>query len=176
MSVARVKVARMIARPAKRKIIAALCAVILAGLAGAGLLSAREDRPPPKVEAQHILTAPVAGVPGKEVDIQVYTFPPGSSVPWHIHPGSQEFEYELEGTLMIEEDGKPPRALKAGEAFHLAPDVVHRGWNPSKTDPAKVYVVRIKPAGAPLAKIVEPSGDERAADGPAAETYPGLRP
>jgi quercetin dioxygenase-like cupin family protein len=173
-------------QPTRRKLIAALCAVALAGLAGGGLLYAREDGAPPKVEAQHILTAPVAGVPGKEVDIQVYTFPPGSSVPWHIHPGAQEFEYELEGTLMIEEEGKPPLALKAGEAFHLAPGVVHRGWNPSKTEPAKVYVVRIKPVGAPLAKIVEAPADgssadesvpdENVDDGPDRGAYPGLRP
>ena len=166
----------MTAPPAKRKIIAVLCALVFAGLAGAGLLYAREESQPPKVEAQHLLTVPVAGVPGKEVDIQVYTFPPGSSVPWHIHPGAQEFEYELEGTLMIEEDGKEPLALKSGESFHLAPDVVHRGWNPSKTETAKIYVVRIKPVGAPLAKIVEPPEDETADDGPASEPYPGLRP
>lgn len=159
----------------KRTIIAALCALALAALAGAGLLYAREETPPLKVEAQHLMTVPVAGDPSKEVDIQVYTFPPGSAVPWHIHPGAQEFEYELEGTLMIEEDGKPALALKAGEAFHLAPDVVHRGWNPSKTDVAKVYVVRIKPVGAPLAKIVEPPADEES-PGPAPGAYPGVRP
>ena len=166
----------MIAQPSKHKIVAALCAVALAGLAGAGLLFAREDTAPPKVEAQHVLTVPVAGVPGKEVDIQVYTFPPGSAVPWHIHPGAQEFEYELEGTLMIEEDGKPPLALKTGETFHLAPDVVHRGWNPSKTESAKIYVVRIKPVGAPLAKLVAPPADESASDGPASKAYPGVKP
>lgn len=176
MPLTRDKVARMSTQPANRKIIAALCAVALAGAIGTSFLYAREESAPPKVEAQHILTTPVAGVPGKEVDIQVYTFPPGAAVPWHIHPGAQEFEYEVEGTLMIEEEGKPPLALKTGESFHLAPDVVHRGWNPSKTEAAKIYVVRIKPVGAPLAEIVEPPEDESADEGPAAEAYPGLRP
>jgi len=166
----------MIASTSKRKFAGVLCAVLFAGLVGAGLLNAREEQPPAKVEAHHVLTAPIAGDPGKEVDIQVYTFPPGAAVPWHIHPGAQEFEYQLEGTLMIEEDGKPPHALKAGETYHLAPDVVHRGWNPSKTEPAKVYVVRIKPVGAPLAKVVKPPADEEAFDGPAPDAYPGLRP
>lgn len=169
-------VARMMSRPVKHRIIATVGAVALAGLLGMGLLFAREEAPPPKVEAQHVLTVPVAGDPGKEVDIQIYTFPPGSSVPWHIHPGAQEFEYELEGTLMLEEKGKPPRALKTGETFHLAPDVVHRGWNPSKTEPAKIYVVRIKPVGAPLATVVKPPKEEGSSDAPATDAYPGLRP
>lgn len=169
-------VARMMSRPVKHRIIATVGAVALAGFLGMGLLFAREEAPPAKVEAQHVLTVPVAGDPGKEVDIQIYTFPPGSSVPWHIHPGAQEFEYELEGTLMLEEKGKPPRALKTGETFHLAPDVVHRGWNPSKTEPAKIYVVRIKPVGAPLATVVKPPKEEGSSDAPATDAYPGLRP
>lgn len=160
----------------RQRIAAALCAVTLTALAGAGLLYAREEAPQLKVEAQHLMTAPVAGDPSKEVDIQVYTFPPGSSVPWHIHPGAQEFEYELEGTLMIEEQGKAPRALKSGEAFHLAPDVVHRGWNPSNTETAKVYVLRIKPVGAPLAKIVDPPADEKSSPSSSPEAYPGVKP
>jgi quercetin dioxygenase-like cupin family protein len=163
-----------------RKRLAALGVLAVIGLAGtgligAGLLEARDAAPPAKVEAQHLLTQPVAGDPTKEVDIQLYTFPPGSAVPWHIHPGAQEFEYELEGTLMIEVAGEPPRALKPGEAFHLAPDVVHRGWNPSKTESAKVYVVRIKPVGSPLAEIVKPP-EAAAPNGPAPEAYPGLQP
>jgi len=175
----------MIASPFKRKLVAVFGVLAIIGLVGTsllgtGLLEAREDGATPKVEAQHLLTQPVAGDPGKEVDIQLYTFPPGSAVPWHIHPGAQEFEYELEGTLMIEVAGKPPRALKAGEAFHLAPNVVHRGWNASKTEAAKVYVVRIKPVGQPLAEIVKPPEAAAPATSPsgvpAPEAYPGLRP
>jgi len=26
---------------------------------------------------------------------RVYTFPPGASVPWHIHPDAHDFDYEL---------------------------------------------------------------------------------
>lgn len=169
----------MISAQTKRRF-AALYLALLAGLAigaaGIGLLHARQDAPapgdtaPPKVAAEHLLTKPLVGEPGKEVDIQVYTFPPQSAVPWHIHAGAHEFEYGLEGTLMIEEKGKPPHALKAGETYYLAPDVVHRGWNPSKTEPAKIYVVRVKPKGAPLASIVD--GAKSSADTPSAGDYP----
>ncbi len=169
----------MIDRPAR--LMSPRLAVIAALLAGLSLgfgggLHARQDAAPPqkaspaKVEARHLLTKPLVGEPGKEVDIQVYTFPPQSAVPWHIHAGAHEFEYGLEGTLMIEEEGKPPFALKAGDTYYLAPDVVHRGWNPSKTEPAKIYVVRVKPKGAPLATIVD--GAKAGTRAPAAADYP----
>jgi len=154
-------------------------ALFVAALTGLGaftgatdLLYARQETAPPKVEAQHLLTKPLTGEPGKEVDIQVYTFPPRSAVPWHTHPGAHEFEYGLEGTLMIEEEGKAPHALSSGEAYYLAPDVVHRGWTPSKTEPAKIYVVRIKPKGAPLATIVEGQTDGELSAG----AYPQDKP
>jgi quercetin dioxygenase-like cupin family protein len=130
--------------------------MLLAASMAAHAVSAREDAAPPKVEAQHLLTAPLKGEPGKEVDIEVYVFPPGSSVPWHIHPDAHEFDYQLEGTLTLEVKGKPPRDLKAGESVYVPPNVVHRGWNKSTTGTAKVYVVRIKPIGKPLTELVDP--------------------
>lgn len=138
-----------------RKSRAALFCAVLLTAAGIVAASARDDIPPGKVEALHLLTAPLEGEPGKEVDIEIYTFPPGSSVPWHIHPDAHEFDYQLEGTLTLEVEGKPPRDLKAGEAFYLPPNVVHRGFN-STSEPAKVYVVRVKPVGKPLTELVEP--------------------
>jgi len=164
----------MISRPANRSIAVLGAALIL--VLGAPPLQAREPGAPPKVVAQHIETKPLAGEPGKEIDIQVYTFPPRSAVPWHIHKDAVEIEYGLAGTLMIEEQGKPPYALEAGKTNILAPNAVHRGWNPSTTDPVKIYVVRIKPAGAPLATLVDaPKAAPNAKDAPNApdaSTYP----
>lgn len=160
----------------------AVAAVLALGVS-TSLLFAREETPPPKAEAatvgaQHVMTVPVAGDPEKEIDIKIYTFPPNTAVPWHIHPNAQEFEYGLQGTLMIEEEGKAPQALTTGEAYHLAPNVVHRGWNASDTEPATIYVVRIKPKGAPLAELVEPRDGEKDPEkaGPKAGGYPGVKP
>ena len=150
--------------------LAALSLAVLTVTGAATLLQARQDTAPPKIEAQHLLTKPLVGEPGKEVDIQVYTFPPQSSVPWHIHAGAHEFAYVLEGTLMVEEDGKPPFTIEVGTSYYLAPDVVHRGFNPSKTEPAKVHVVRIKPTDAPLATIVD--APKSGASVPSAGDYP----
>lgn len=148
---------------------AVLGAAVLLAL-GLSATQAREPGAAPKVEAQHLETKPLAGDPGKEIDIQVYTFPPKSAVPWHIHQDAVEIEYGLGGTLMIEEEGKPPYPLEAGKTNILAPNVVHRGWNPSATEPAKIYVVRIKPKGAPLATLVD--GPKEASSAPAASAYP----
>jgi quercetin dioxygenase-like cupin family protein len=137
------------------KCIAVLCSAILASLLLIAEPLARADVAP-KVEAQHLLTAPLAGEPGKEVDIEIYTFTPGASVPWHIHPDAHEFDYELEGTLTVEVKGEPPRDLATGESLYLPPNVVHHGENKSATEPAKVYVVRVKPVGKPLTELIDP--------------------
>jgi len=167
----------MISIPAKR-LAAALFAAALIGLGTAGHLSAREDATPPKdtvppkVAAQHILTKPLAGEPDKEIDIQIYTFPPGSAVPWHIHQGAHEIAHVLEGTLMFEVEGKAPYPVKAGESNYLAPDVVHRGWNASKTEPATIYAVRIKPKDLPLTELIWPRTVGQDTDVPEAGDYP----
>lgn len=156
---------------AAKRIAAVFFITALIGSSAAPQLFAREDAAPPKVKAERLLTKPLAGEPDKEINIQLYTFPPGSAVPWHNHPGAHEIEYGLEGTLMIEEEGKPPYPLKAGGSNYLPPDVVHRGWNASKTEPAKVYVVRIKPKDAPLTELIAPPGAAEP-DTPKAGAYP----
>ncbi len=108
------------------------------------------------VIAEQLMVTDLAGEPGKEVNMQVYTFPPGASVPWHIHPDAHEFDYELEGTLTLQIDGQSSKPLKEGEAVYVAPNVVHRGLNVSRTQPAKVVVVRVKPKDRPLTTEVQP--------------------
>jgi quercetin dioxygenase-like cupin family protein len=132
-------------------------AVLACGL-GAGALLAREPAgapaPQSKVTAKELLQQALQGEPGKEVNMQVYTFPPGASVPWHIHPDAHEFDYAISGTLTLEIEGEPKRELKTGEAVYVPPNVVHRGMNLSETEPMQVFVVRVKPKDAPLTTIV----------------------
>ena len=70
-------------------------------------------------------------------------------MPWHVHPDAHEFVYELEGTLTLQREGQDSTSLKQGQAAYVAPNVVHRGLNLSRTEPTKLVVVRIKPKGAP---------------------------
>ena len=46
--------------------------------------------------------------------------------------------------------------LKSGYAVYVAPNVVHRGVNVSRTQAAKLVVVRVKPKDEPLTKEVQP--------------------
>ena len=124
------------------------------GMVFAGALLAREPgTTPPKIEAKQLFVEDLAGDPSKEVNAQVYTFPPGASVPWHIHPDAQEIAYIISGTLTFEEAGQPPRQIEAGEAETLSPNIVHRGAN-NGTEPVTLFVVRIKPKGTPLVREV----------------------
>jgi len=76
-------------------------------------------------------------------------------VPWHIHPGAYEFDYQLEGALTLQKDGEPTEVVKRGEAIYVAPNVVHRGLNVSRTQPVKILVVRVKPKDRPLTTEVQ---------------------
>jgi quercetin dioxygenase-like cupin family protein len=129
--------------------------VVVVTVVGLALLIERQAEAPGEVKAEQLLVSDLAGEPGKEVNIQLYTFPPAASVPWHIHSDAHEFDYELDGALMLQTDGQPSRVLKRGDAVYLAPNVVHRGVNLSRTQTAKIFVVRVKPKDKPLTTEVQ---------------------
>jgi quercetin dioxygenase-like cupin family protein len=132
----------------------AIAALLLGGLLGGGHVFAREPESyDSKVEAQDLFLKEFAGDPSKEVRSQLYTFPPGAVLPWHIHPDAHEIAYVIEGTFTFERAGEGPRVMKAGDADYVAPNVVHRGMNLSDA-PVKLFVVRIKPKTAPLVQEV----------------------
>ena len=128
----------------------------LVGAVGLALPLERTEQRSGDVKGKELLVADLAGEPGKEVNIQVYTFPPGASVPWHTHPDAHEFDYELDGALTLQTDGEGSKVLRRGDAVYVAPNVVHRGVNVSRTQSAKLFVVRVKPKDEPLTKEVQP--------------------
>ena len=133
---------------------ALITTVVVASVVGLALLIERQAEAPGEVKSEQVFVSDLAGEPDKEVNVQLNTFPPASSVLWHIHPDAHEFDYVLEGTLTLLREGQDSRSLKQGEADYVAPNVVHRGL--SRTQPAKVLSVRVKPKGAPLSTEVQP--------------------
>jgi quercetin dioxygenase-like cupin family protein len=133
----------------KRVAAGLIAATLLAVAIGASLVLARAPESRSAVEAKQLMQEVLAGEPDKEVNAQIYNFPPGASVPWHIHPDAHEFDYLLEGTLTLEVAGEAPRTLKAGEAVYVRPNVVHRGLNLG-SEPVKIFVLRVKPKDKPL--------------------------
>ena len=55
-------------------------------------------------------------VPERHAVQALAEFVPGGAAGRHTHPG-EELGYVVEGTLLLEVDGQPPRTLKAGDAF-----------------------------------------------------------
>ena len=135
--------------------IAAVCLLLLASVAGAGVILARDTDDHPEIGTEKLIEHALAGEDGKEIVAQTYVFPPGVVLPWHIHPHAHEIAYVLEGDFTFEREGRPPRAMTAGEADYLEPNVVHRGLNTSDA-PVKLFVVRIKPKDKPLVEEVPP--------------------
>jgi quercetin dioxygenase-like cupin family protein len=133
----------------------AIVLVLTALLAAASLVLAREQQGQSGVIAEQLIAEALAGEEGKEVNVQLYTFPPGTVLSWHIHPDAHEIAYVLEGTLTFQRAGAEPIKIKPGEADYLPPNIVHRGMNEGDT-PVKLFVVRIKPKDKPLVQEVAP--------------------
>ena len=134
---------------------ALVSALVVAGIAGLALIAEHRAEATGEIKAEPLLVKDLAGEPDKEVNIQLYSFPPGASVPWHIHPDTHEFGYQLDGEFTLLINGEPSKTLKAGDAFYVPPNVIHRGINAGRTK-VKFVVVRVKPKGKPAMVEVQP--------------------
>ena len=88
-------------------------------------------------------------VPGREVITAVGDFQPGATPGRHTHAG-EEIGYILEGTLMVEQDGKPAVTLAAGKTFLIPAGTIHNATNTGST-PARILATYIVEKGKPLA-------------------------
>ena len=93
---------------------------------------------------------------GLEETVFLVEVPPGGGIPKHYHPG-QEYAYLLEGSGVLEAEGKPPVTLKAGLSINdfspsppAKPAYVHWVTNTSKKDPQRWLVVLVTEKGQPL--------------------------
>ncbi|CAN7723196.1 Cupin domain protein [compost metagenome] len=88
--------------------------------------------------------------PGKEAEMIIVEYPPGSADPVHRHD-AHAFVYVLEGSIVMGLKGGKEVTLKAGDTFHEGPNDIHTvGRNASKTQPAKFVVFLLKKKGAPI--------------------------
>ena len=88
-------------------------------------------------------------VPGHEVISAVAEFEPRATPGRHIHFG-EEIGYVLEGTFLIEQDGKAPVTLKAGGTFLIPAGTVHNATN-TGVGPGKILATYVVEKGKPLA-------------------------
>ena len=90
--------------------------------------------------------------PGREVVQAIAEFQGGATVGKHTHPG-EEVGYVLEGTILLEQDGKPAVTLGPGKTFLIPPGTVHNATNKG-TSVARVLATYIVEKGKPVATAV----------------------
>ena len=91
-------------------------------------------------------------VAGREAVTAIAEFQPGATVGRHTHPG-EEIGYVLEGTIVLEQEGKPAVTLGAGKTFFIPPNTVHNATNKGQ-GPARVLANYIVEKGKPVATPV----------------------
>lgn len=123
-----------------------ICAVFVGALA---VMSAQQ---PPSFK-RTILQRGDLAAPGREGVMAHVEFPPGASAGKHTHPG-EEISYVMEGTLVVEVQGKPAAMLKAGDAFWIPANTPHDAKNTSSS-PAKLVATYVVEKGKPLATPVQ---------------------
>jgi quercetin dioxygenase-like cupin family protein len=88
-------------------------------------------------------------IAGHEVISAVADFEPRATPGRHTHFG-EEVGYILEGTFLIEQDGKAPVTLKAGGSFLIPAGTIHNATN-TGAGPGKILATYVVEKGKPLA-------------------------
>lgn len=99
------------------------------------------------------MTTPLKDDPEREVKIMNVVLRPGADSGRHIHHGDQ-YTTVQDGEIHVDIDGKREQVVKAGQALHIDPMVVHRTRNMSDT-PARKMEVFIIAKGKPLSEKSE---------------------
>ena len=103
------------------------------------------------------VTPPFLAADGQVMTVRI-DYPPGDpGIPPHRHPGGPCFGYILEGEMVFEVQGEPPRVVKAGEAFwEPGGDVIHYSDGNNRSDiPLRYLVTMICDPGQPMLVVVE---------------------
>lgn len=86
---------------------------------------------------------------GKEGTMLMVEYAPGGSSERHRH-NAHVFVYVLEGSVVMQVEGRDAVTLKPGQTFYESPDDIHSvSKNASDSQPAKFLVFFVKDKGAP---------------------------
>jgi quercetin dioxygenase-like cupin family protein len=121
-------------------------------LAGAASFAEAADPASSPADVATLMTRDLGGIPGKEGLMLTVEYPPGGSSPPHRHDANV-FVYVLEGSVIMQVEGKDAVTLRAGDTFYESPTDVHlKSANASQTAPAKILVVMVKDKGKPASR------------------------
>jgi quercetin dioxygenase-like cupin family protein len=121
-----------------------LLAAGLAGVLGYRAGSAQQ----PEVQRTQLLRVDAPGSATHEAIMSVVQLAAAAAVPRHRHPGV-EIGYLLEGSVILEHEGRPAQALKPGDSF--SNDGPHQARN-TGSGPARILAVYLVEKGKPLAE------------------------
>jgi len=118
--------------------------VIALSLSAAAILAVQEP-----AFTRTVLQQADLSVPGREGVSALAVFQPGGVAPRHTHPG-EELGYVLEGTIVLEMDGKASMTIGAGKAFVIPAGAIHSARN-GGAGVTRVLATYIVEKGKPLA-------------------------
>jgi len=98
----------------------------------------------------------LASAKGMEAILVLREVPPGKESGKHTQSGN-EIVYILDGSVVLEVQGKSPKTVKAGEAFTTGPGQVHNVKNASSSAPVKALAFYIAKKGAALEELAVPA-------------------
>jgi len=107
---------------------------------------------PPAIKRNLVLEQDLS-LPGREGVVQVVEFPVGAKDDRHSH-FAESFVFVLDGSLLVENEGRPTATLKAGDVFHVGPGTVHRSSNAGSV-PARFVSVLIAEKNKPRSTPAE---------------------
>lgn len=87
----------------------------------------------PGITPQILVKTTVPGAPWKQEIVTRTTYEPGARIRKHYHPSQIVFVI-IEGSMLVQEEGKPPVTLKAGDALLIPPGTIHEHANASQTE------------------------------------------
>lgn len=122
---------------------------IILGAIGMQALDAQQ----PGIKRAMLMKKELAGIEGKEAFMGTAELAPGVAAGKHYHHG-HELGYVLEGSGVLEVEGQPPIAFKAGDTYHIEANKPHDARN-TGTTPAKVLAIWLVEKGKPLAVPVQ---------------------
>jgi quercetin dioxygenase-like cupin family protein len=123
----------------------ALAVGIALGTVGSQVLNAQQV----PVTRTALFKTDLPGIEGKEVLVERVELAPGVAAGKHYHPGNV-FVYILEGSGILEIEGKPAVTQTAGSMWHEPPKQVQIFKNESKTAPVKILAIFISEKGQPV--------------------------
>ena len=125
---------------------------VVLGVLGGRLLSAQD----PLKSGTILQRTELVGAKGTEAILVLREVPPGGESGKHTQTGN-EVVYVLEGSFVLEVQGKPAVTLKTGEAFSTVDGEVHNVKNASATAAGKALAFYVAKKGTALEGLSVPA-------------------